>query len=92
MSLTLCPGLGNLNTLILREIIPRTYILQMDNTAEYWRRAQAAYEHARQTTNEKDRATWLQIAESFATLHRLAGKEQEAVAEECSDPPGDLLH
>ena len=44
----------------------------MDNSDEYWRRARAAYQQAKQATSEKDKATWYRIAESFETLYRLA--------------------
>ena len=67
----------------------------MDNSAEYWRRAQAAYEQARQATNEKDKATWLRIAESFETLFRLAQREEAVTrgsGDATPDDPGGSLH
>lgn len=51
----------------------------MDNSAEYWRRALAAHDQARRATNETDRAAWRRIAESFTTLFRQVQSE-EAIA------------
>jgi len=69
---------------------------QMDNSAEYWRRAQAAFQQARQATNGEDRTAWLQIAEGFEALFRLVQREQEAHARDLSDhdfeEPDDQLH
>jgi len=63
--------------------------LQMDNSAEYWRRAQAAREQARLASDEKSKATWLRIAESFETLFRLSQREEEALVKEAVDPATD---
>ena len=54
----------------------------MDNSAEYWRRALAAHDQARRATNETDRAAWRRIAESFTTLFRQVQSEEaeEAMA------------
>ena len=67
----------------------------MDNSAEYWRRTLAAYEYARQATNEKNRAAWLHIAESFGALFRRTQRVDEAIVQNISDPnsqgtPGSL--
>ena len=48
----------------------------MDNSAEYWRRALAAHDQARRATNEADRAAWRRIAESFTTLFRQVQSEE----------------
>jgi len=56
----------------------------MDNSAEYWRRAQAAREQARLASDEKSKATWLRIAESFETLFRLSQREEEALGKKLS--------
>ena len=67
----------------------------MDNSAEYWRRAQSAYEQAREATNEKDKATWLRIAESFETLFRLAQREEaitRGLRSDDPDDPSEMMH
>ena len=54
----------------------------MDNSAEYWRRALAAHDQARRATNATDRAAWRRIAESFTTLFRQVQSDEaeEAMA------------
>ena len=66
----------------------------MDNSAEYWRRAQAAYERARQATNEENKAAWLRIAKGFETLFRLVERGEAARATGDGDPDDarGLLH
>jgi hypothetical protein len=67
----------------------------MDKSAEYWQRTLAAYEYARQATNEKSRAAWLQIAESFAALFRLTQRVDEAIegiADPNSEDQGTRFH
>jgi hypothetical protein len=66
--------------------------LQMDNGNEYWRRAKEAYDQAKQATNEKDRATWFQIAESFETLFRLAPIAVRNTGADLDKASGHLLH
>ena len=58
---------------------------QMDNSAEYWRRALAAREQARLASDDKSRATWLRIGESFETLFRLSQGVEEACAKDLVD-------
>jgi hypothetical protein len=68
----------------------------MDNSAEYWRRALAAREQARQATNEESRAAWLRIADSFETLFRLCQRKEEVLSKDATTPDPDnssnLLH
>ena len=66
----------------------------MDNSAEYWRRAQAAYEQARQATNEENNAAWLRIAKGFETLFRLIERGEAARTTDDGDPDDvrGLLH
>jgi len=64
----------------------------MDRSAEYWRRAKSAYEQAREATSEKDRVTWLRIAESFETLARLTQREEAVPPDAGGEDPGNLLH
>jgi hypothetical protein len=66
----------------------------MHNSAEYWRRAQAAFEQARQVTNENDKATWLRVAGTFEALFLLARREEAGTADTGGadpDDPCDLL-
>ncbi|MGH6709580.1 MAG: hypothetical protein ACREEK_11470 [Bradyrhizobium sp.] len=65
-----------LGTLISNVFFARPQMFNMDNSDEYWRRALAAHSHARLATNEADRAAWLRIAESYATLFRQVQSEE----------------
>ena len=52
-------------------------------------RPRFANQQAKKATNEKDKATWLRIAESFETLFRLAQREEAITRSPQGDDPDD---